>query len=172
MAKIETDRIEEILDKSMNTNRAEPGELSVGDFVEWQSSGGMAKGKIDRIEPDGQIDVPDSDFTITGSKEDPAALITIYREGDEGWDETDVQVGHLFSTLTKIENLRSLIGKYQRAEMTTFDEVEDRTYEFPFSSEYPVARYFGNEILSHEMDAADLSRLNDGAPLLFNHNPD
>jgi len=64
------------------------------------------------------------------------------------------------------------IGRHQRAEMTTFDEVEDRTYEFPFSSEFPVARYFGNEILSHEGDAADLSRLNDGAPLLFNHNPD
>jgi HK97 family phage major capsid protein/HK97 family phage prohead protease len=67
---------------------------------------------------------------------------------------------------------RDLTGKYQRAELTTFDEVEDRTYEFPFSSEYPVARYFGNEILSHESDAADLSRLNDSAPLLFNHNPD
>jgi HK97 family phage major capsid protein/HK97 family phage prohead protease len=67
---------------------------------------------------------------------------------------------------------RSLTGKYQRAEMTTFDEVEDRTYEFPFSSEFPVARYFGNEILSHDEKAADLSRLNDGAPLLFNHNPD
>jgi HK97 family phage major capsid protein/HK97 family phage prohead protease len=67
---------------------------------------------------------------------------------------------------------RSLTGKYQRSEMTAFDEVEDRTYEFPFSSEYPVARYFGNEILSHEGKAADLSRLNDGAPLLFNHNPD
>ena len=67
---------------------------------------------------------------------------------------------------------RELTGKYQRAEMTTFDEVEDRTYEFPFSSEFPVSRYFGNEILSHEMDAADLSRLNDSAPLLFNHNPD
>ena len=64
------------------------------------------------------------------------------------------------------------IGRHQRAEITTFDEVEDRTYEFPFSSEYPVARYFGNEILSHETAAADLSRLNDGAPLLFNHNPD
>ena len=67
---------------------------------------------------------------------------------------------------------RSLTGMYQRAELTTFDEVEDRTYEFPFSSEFPVARYFGNEILSHEANAADLSRLNDGAPLLFNHNPD
>jgi HK97 family phage major capsid protein/HK97 family phage prohead protease len=67
---------------------------------------------------------------------------------------------------------RSLEGKYQRAELTTFDEVQDRIYEFPFSSEFPVARYFGNEILSHEADAANLSRLNDGAPLLFNHNPD
>ena len=67
---------------------------------------------------------------------------------------------------------RSLTGKYQRAELTTFNQVEERTYEFPFSSEFPVARYFGNEILSHEASAADLSRLNDGAPLLFNHNPD
>jgi HK97 family phage major capsid protein/HK97 family phage prohead protease len=64
------------------------------------------------------------------------------------------------------------LGRHQRAELTTFDEVEDRTYEFPFSSEYPVSRYFGNEILSHDGKAADLSRLNDGAPLLFNHNPD
>jgi len=67
---------------------------------------------------------------------------------------------------------RSLTGKYQRAEVTTFDEVQDRTYEFPFSSEFPVARYFGNEILSHDEEAANLNRLNDGAPLLFNHNPD
>jgi HK97 family phage major capsid protein/HK97 family phage prohead protease len=156
----------------MDTNRAEPGELSVGDFVEWEAGGGTAKGKVDRIETDGVINVPDSEFEINGDADDPAALITVYREADEGWEETDVQVGHRFSTLTKIENLRSLTGKYQRAEMTTFDEVEDRTYEFPFSSEYPVARYFGNEILSHEMEAADLSRLNDSAPLLFNHNPD
>jgi len=70
------------------------------------------------------------------------------------------------------DEARTLTGKYQRAELTTFDEVEDRTYEFPFSSEFPVSRYFGNEILSHEANAADLSRLNDGAPLLFNHNPD
>jgi len=166
------DRIKEIRDRSMSTNRAEPGELTVGDFVEWQSSGGMAKGKIDRIESDGVINVPGFEVEVNGNEENPAALITVYREGDEGWEETDVQVAHRFSALSKIENLRSLTGKYQRAEMTTFDEVEDRTYEFPFSSEYPVARYFGNEILSHEMDAADFSRLNDGAPLLFNHNPD
>ena len=67
---------------------------------------------------------------------------------------------------------RRLEGKYTRTEVTSFAEVEDRTFEFPFSSEYPVARYFGNEVLSHEREAADLGRLNDGAPLLFNHDPD
>jgi HK97 family phage major capsid protein/HK97 family phage prohead protease len=67
---------------------------------------------------------------------------------------------------------RTLEGKYTRTEVTAFAEVEDRTFEFPFSSEYPVARYFGNEVLSHEREAADLGRLNDGAPLLFNHDPD
>ena len=167
------DRIKEIRDRSMDTDRAEPGDLRVGDFVRWSASGGTAQGKIDRIERDGSINVPDSEFTINGDEDDPAALITVYREGDDGWEATDVQVGHRFSTLTKIAALRWLEGKtYKRSENTAFDEVEERTYDFPFSSEQPVARYYGNEILSHEKGAADLSRLNDGAPLLFNHNPD
>ena len=51
-------------------------------------------------------------------------------------------------------------------------EKEDRTLEFPFSSEEPVARYFGNEVLEHREQSADLGRLNDGAPLLWNHDPD
>ena len=42
---------------------------------------------------------------------------------------------------------------------------------FSFSSEYPVDRWFGSEVLSHRAGAADLSRLNDGAPLLLNHDP-
>ena len=49
---------------------------------------------------------------------------------------------------------------------------DDRTFEFPFSSEEPVMRWFGREILSHAEGAVDLSRLNDGAPLLWNHDPD
>jgi HK97 family phage major capsid protein/HK97 family phage prohead protease len=153
-------------------DRAAAGELSEGDFVQWDSSGGTARGRIEHVMREGTLGVPDTEFSIEASAEDPAALIRIYREGDEGWEATETLVGHKFSTLTKIAALRSLTGKYQRSEMTAFDEVEDRTYEFPFSSEYPVARYFGNEILSHEGKAADLSRLNDGAPLLFNHNPD
>ena len=167
------DRIKEIRDRSMDTNRAEPDGLKVGDFVRWDSSGGVARGKIDRIERDGSIDVPDSEFTINGDADDPAALITVYREEDGSYEPTDRKVGHRFSTLTKIPALRWLEGKnYKRSETTSINEVEDRTFEFPFSSEYPVARYFGNEVLSHDKGAADLDRLNDSAPLLFNHDAD
>lgn len=68
---------------------------------------------------------------------------------------------------------RDLEGQLlKRAEVADFQVSEDeRTIEFPFSSEYPVARYFGNEILQHDERSVDLARLNDGAPLLFNHDP-
>ena len=152
--------------------RAAPDELTEGDFVRWDSSGGIARGRIEHVMREGTLGVPDSEFSIEASAEDPAALIRIYSEGEEGWEATETLVGHRFSTLTKIPMLRAMEGKYKRSEVVEFDSVEDRTFEFPFSSEYPVARYFGNEILSHEPKAADLSRLNDSAPLLFNHNPD
>lgn len=51
-------------------------------------------------------------------------------------------------------------------------DLEARTLELTFSSEEPVDRWFGAEVLSHDPGAADLSRLNDGAPLLFNHDMD
>ena len=51
-------------------------------------------------------------------------------------------------------------------------QEEDRTLEFSFSSELPVSRWFGEEVLSHAPESVNLSRLNDGAPVLFNHEPD
>ena len=150
--------------------RAAPDALKTGDFVSWSSSGGTARGKISRIVRDGKIDVPDSSFTITGTPDDPAALITLYRNGEA----TDRKVGHKFSTLTKIAPIRMFDSndKFERKEVTDFKNVKSRTFEFPFSSEQPVKRVFGNEVLSHEEGSADLVRLNDGAPFLYNHNPD
>jgi HK97 family phage major capsid protein len=44
--------------------------------------------------------------------------------------------------------------------------------ELSFSSEYPVERSFGLEILEHSSSSCDLSRVSDGAcPLLWNHDP-
>ena len=164
------------------TQRAAPDELKVGDFVSWNSSGGRARGLIEQIERDGSIDVPDSSFTINGTEDDPAALICVYRPDPEGgYMKTETRVGHRFSTLTKIEPLREvealesrkLVGeRMQRTEATEIRTIDERTFEFPFSSEYPVSRYFGTEVLSHDTKAPNFMRLNDGAPFLFNHNPD
>jgi HK97 family phage prohead protease len=87
--------------------RARPDELEVGDFVSWRASGGRARGKITRIRSDGEITAPESDFTITGTPDDPAALIRIYEQTEDGWRETPVLVVHRFTTLTKIDELRS-----------------------------------------------------------------
>ena len=51
-------------------------------------------------------------------------------------------------------------------------DVEKRTVEVAFSSEEPVERWFGDEVLSHAAGAVDLSRLNDGGAVLFNHDWD
>ena len=83
-------------------SRAAPDSISVGDFVSWGSGDGRGRGKIVRIVRDGEINVPDSSFTIQGTEDDPAVLITIYREMADGWQQTDTQVGHKASTLTKI----------------------------------------------------------------------
>lgn len=87
--------------------RAMAGDLKVGDFVSWNSSGGRARGEIERIITEGSLNVPDSDFTINASEDDPAALIRVYRDDEP----TDTLVGHRFSALTKINDIR---GNYDK----------------------------------------------------------
>lgn len=46
-----------------------------------------------------------------------------------------------------------------------------RTVELAFSSEAPVERWFGQEILDHSTSSIRLGRLMDGGPLLMDHDP-
>jgi HK97 family phage major capsid protein/HK97 family phage prohead protease len=165
-----------------NEARAEPDELSVGDFVSWNSSGGEAYGKIERIERDGSIDVPDTDFTINGDSEDPAALIEVYREGEEGYEGSGIMAGHRFSTLTKTDErgYKKKDERLSRENMETrgiaFDgkvvDEDTRTVRIAVSSEEPVERSFGNEILDHDERSIDLSFAKSGRmPLLLDHDP-
>jgi HK97 family phage major capsid protein len=50
---------------------------------------------------------------------------------------------------------------------------DPRVVSMAISSEFPVERYFGIEVLDHSPESVDLSRLRDGRhPLLLNHNPE
>lgn len=83
---------------------------STGDFASWNSSGGMARGRIEHIMREGVLGVPDSDFSIRAEEDDPAVLLRIWRPFGEGWRETETLVGHKMSTLTKIEPLKAAEG--------------------------------------------------------------
>lgn len=73
--------------------------IKVGSMVSWNSSGGTARGKIERMITSGKYNVPDSDVTVSGTEDDPAAVIRVYR-GDE---PTDTLVAHKLATLRQIE---------------------------------------------------------------------
>ena len=132
--------------------RARPDELKIGDFVSWNSSGGRARGRIVRIVRDGTINVPDSDFTIEGTEDDPAALIRIFREQEDGWEDTDVLVGHKFSTLTKIEDLRIKYKKMKKQKRALPDN-----YRPSLSEDVPEGRACGNCIFYREDDVKEFA---------------
>lgn len=69
--------------------------MGVGSMVSWNSSGGRATGKITRIIRNGTFNVPGSDFTITGTPDNPAVAIRVYQDGKP----TDTIVGHRMNTL-------------------------------------------------------------------------
>lgn len=132
--------------------RARPDELRIGDFVSWNSSGGRARGRIVRIVRDGTINVPNSDFTIEGTEDDPAALIRIFREEEDGWEDTDVLVGHKFSTLTKIDDLRIKYKKMKKQKRVLPDN-----YRPSLSEDVPEGRACGNCIFYQEDDVKEFA---------------
>jgi len=98
--------------------------------------------------------------------------------------EDRAAVSSLSATFTAPMELRDQLSREQLRRVEAFDYAAavraaaepdaepSRALEFSFSSEAPVERWFGSEVLSHDAESVDLSRLNDGAPLLWNHNPD
>lgn len=78
--------------------------MKVGQFVEWDSSGGTARGKITQIVENGEVS--GISVKITGTPEEPAARIQLYKENSEGeYEPTDTYVGH---KLTELRGIKSL----------------------------------------------------------------
>lgn len=137
-------------DCSCHDEKAKAGDLKVGDMVSWGASGGRARGKIQRIITSGSVAVPDTDFEITGSEDNPGALIRVYRDDEP----TDTIVGHRFSTLRKIKsfdfdlmneniNIQTEIKAYN-------DEDEDEEYkEYGYFEGY--GSIFGNKDLGNDV---------------------
>lgn len=82
-------------------------------------------------------------------------------------------IGHAFTRALTVEqiNSRSAGQPLRRfAEVGTINQAE-RTIELAFSSEAPVERWFGAEVLDHGKGAVRGDRLDNGAALLWQHDP-
>ena len=51
-------------------------------------------------------------------------------------------------------------------------EGDDNRFAFALTSETPVQQWFGKEVLGHDNKSVRQTRLKEGIPLLFNHDPD
>ena len=103
---------EEDMDKASN--------VKVGDMVSWNSSGGTARGKVTRVVRNGKIKVPNSSFTITGTPEDPAVAIRLYRDGKA----TDTIVGHKMKTLRRVTMKSEQVSDNSNKEVNNMAKTE------------------------------------------------
>lgn len=111
--------------------KAATSSFKVGDFVFWRASGGRAFGKIEKIVRDGEINVPNSSFTITGTPDDPAALIRIYRVEGINSVPTEVRVGHKFSTLEKVDGEKDIYTDMPEGNPSSFGTPQRITTPTP-----------------------------------------
>lgn len=153
--------------------RAEPNELKVGDFVRWNSSGGKAHGVIIRIARDGKV-TADSGFEVTGTEDDPAALIRIYRYNaeEDAFIERKpaLNVAHKFSAIEKYDaEVRSHAAIVEKREFR-MEEVERegrtiRGYAAVYNSD---SEWMGGFYEQIERGAFD-DVMNDDTRAYFNH---
>ena len=106
------DEDEDDMDKASN--------VKVGDMVSWNSSGGTARGKVTRVVRNGKIKVPNSSFTITGTPEDPAVAIRLYRDGKA----TDTIVGHKMKTLRRVTMKSEQVSDNSNKEVNDMAKTE------------------------------------------------
>lgn len=142
-------------------SKAAPGSIKDGDFVSWNSSGGTARGRVEHIMREGTLGIPDSDFSIEASPDDPAVLIRIWKKSGNGWEETETLVGHKMSTLSKINKLPEPTDKVakQADEQTNIEGGAVENMEIEKSEETPVTEEVSEEVVEKAVVAEEATEI-------------
>ena len=86
--------------------RASAARIGEGSFVSWDSSGGRARGKVEKVITKGPA-TSDGGFTLEATPDYPVFQIRVYEAKGNGWIPTDVVVVHRNDLLTIITPLPS-----------------------------------------------------------------
>ena len=107
--------------------KAEVGDLKVGDNVRWQSSGGMAQGRITSVSTNGQVSPKPAGKPMMGTEAQPAYQVRVFATNNDGDEElSDVLTVHRAGTLTKIENPMKCGGGYPKPQMMPMPAVKPK----------------------------------------------
>jgi hypothetical protein len=130
-----------------------------GDFVSWDSAGGRARGRVVKVITNGNIDgIP---VKITGTEEEPAAKIRLYKKINDKWEETDKYVGHKVKTLRKIKPISKSSSRLKRiAELEVEEELklkvkkqeEDGTYYITPSNIKVPPNESADSVIAQQLD--------------------
>lgn len=93
------------------------------------------------------------------------------RAAQQGEDDVEKAASDLLDEIDKDKGKKNLNILYRSAQVGPIDEA-NKQVTLSFSSEEPVFRFFGNEILSHDRNAANISPLLQVGAVLRNHDPD
>ena len=108
----------------------------------------------------------DDSFLIELGKSEMFEGVNLMPEQVEEVEEAEEEMETETERLSKEERLT-------RAERMEAEDMDDRRVRMAISSEMPVDRSFGVEILDHSESSVDLDFLNSGrAPLLIDHDPE
>jgi HK97 family phage major capsid protein len=171
------------MDKIDETGRAAPDELKNSDFVVDQAEvypkDVQMRHSIMELEKRHIIDVAESDkaYVITFAKADAE-----YEDEPAMAEEAQPEVPSMEDVQEPMidnNNMQKASGSPTEVRHRGYEmganpvNKDERRVQIAMSSEKPVARSFGMEVLDHDPSSIDVSFLNSGrAPLLLDHDPE
>jgi HK97 family phage prohead protease len=153
--------------------KAKPEDLKMNDYVEWNASGGKAQGKVVDIRKDGEVNSNISDYTLTGTEDDPVYVIKLVQRDSEGNDIlTEQTVIHRADALRVIPDPIKSVKVFQGSNIkaTGRGMVEGYLVRFGSPSDTDLERDYFTKSTDFGMEFLDGSSHKLG--LYYNHGMD
>jgi HK97 family phage prohead protease len=153
--------------------KAKPEDLKMDDYVQWNASGGKAQGKIVDIKKDGPAESSISDYTLTGTEDDPAYVIKLVQRDSDGNDVlTEQTVVHKADALRVIPDPIKSVKVFQgsRIKATGQGMVSGYLVRFGNPEDTDLERDYFTKSTDFGMEFSDGSKHKLG--LYYNHGMD
>lgn len=92
-------------------------------MVSFQDDDQTYFGRIEHVMTEGVLGVPESDYMLEATEENPAVLVRLFVETEDGWEETEMLVGRSASEVTVVDSLPGPVEMDSKAAETKAVDV-------------------------------------------------